>query len=186
MTAIRHRLRWLGPFLLLVCLLGCKQASREALPEGKVKALPIGTAECGVCGMVVREQPAPRGQMRHRDGKQVWFCSVGDMAQYLRAPSAHGKASHVWVEALPADADPRRPDVAPRPWYPAAELHHVLGIARPGIMGAPVMSYAAAAEARAVVARSGGEVLPWTELQARLVASAERPGGPTPTPIQQE
>lgn len=164
--------RWsvLAPTLLLLCVVGCKKTSAAAGAEVQAKALPIGTAECGVCGMVVREQPAPRGQLRHRDGRQVWFCSVGDMAQYLRAPSAHGKASHVWVEALPKDADPRRPDVTPRPWFPAAELHHVLGIARPGIMGAPVMSYAAAADAHAVVARAGGEVLPWTDLVARLVA----------------
>lgn len=179
-------------FALLLALAtgACKESGGGAAAEGPAAAQAIGVAECAACGMVVREQPAPRGQLLHRDGKRVWFCSVGDLAQYLAAPSPHGKPRAVWVEALAADAAPRRPDVGVRPWHLAESLHHVLGIDRPGIMGAPVMSYEDAAAARAVVERAGGEILPWPELVKRLVAKGHKPddgaGGTHPTRDERE
>lgn len=136
-------------------------------------AQPIGEAECGACGMIVREQLSPRGQVVHHDGTHVWLCSIGDLVAYLGAPSPHGRVEQIWVEVLPADFDLAHGDTAERPWVPAASASYVLGVSRM-VMGTPVLSFASASEATAVAQRVNGRVATWDETTRALgTAGAE-------------
>ncbi len=133
--------------------------------------------------MVVREQPAPRAQLLHRDGTRAFFCSIGDLVQYLQAPSRHGKVTHTFVEALPADVDPETPDMKPHPWLPAVDAHYLLGAKRRGIMGPPVLCFATRADADAAKKRlttpAGGHAAlaahDWARLPAAVLEAAQRP-----------
>ena len=129
-------------------------------------AEPIGVHECAACGMVVREQPAPRAQVVHRDGTREYFCSLSDLLQYVKTPSSHGAIAQVFVELLDPAADPTQISPEARPWALAEGAHFVVGVARPGIMGATVLTYATAAEATAAAKKPGGKVKSWAELQA--------------------
>lgn len=157
---------WLGAALLLAS--ACTRTDPPSAPGGPAQPTEIGLSECGACGMVVSEQPAPRGQVMHRDGVRVFFCSVGDLAQYLRTPSPHGKAQAVWIERMAPDAPPLTIDTHPRPWARPAELSFVLGLPRPGVMGPAVMSYAEEADAIRVAGNHQARVLGWDALQAEI------------------
>ncbi len=98
--------------------------------------------------MVVREQPAPRAQLVHRDGTRAHFCSIGDLLQYLAAPSPHGNAQRVFVEVLSPTEDPEKPNLSPHAWQAAEAAFYVVGVKRPGVMGSPVLSYESEAAAR--------------------------------------
>ena len=111
--------------------------------------------------MVVREQPAPRGQVVHRDGTRRHFCSVDDLRQYVHAPSRHGKVVEVYLEALDPKASVAEHATHEHSWVSAEEAHLVRGVARQGIMGEPVLVYSTAAEAKEAAARAGGESATW-------------------------
>jgi len=115
--------------------------------------IAIADQEDPVCGMLVRNQSAPRGQVRHRDGTSLAFCSLGDMLVHLEAPNRHGETTDVFVEVLRADEDPAESHTGEHPWLSADEAFYVVGVERRAIMGPPILSYADA-ETAAEVARN--------------------------------
>ena len=124
------------------------------------QTVALSDQEDAVCGMLVRMQSAPRGQVVHRDGSRFFFCSLGDMLIHLGAPSPHGRVEAVFVEVMDPAEDPKLSHTGEHPWMPAADVVFVVGIDRPGIMGAPVLVYANQAEAdRAMHGRTGTQRL---------------------------
>lgn len=148
---------------------GCAGAGAEVVVDRTPHA--IDDHECASCGMIVREQPSPRGQAVHRDGERVFFCSLADLVAYQAAPSPHGRLVATWVEALPVELDPAAHDARPQPWIEASEATFVLGVERT-VMGTPALTYASEADARAVAERVGGRALPWTDAQVALERGA--------------
>ncbi len=124
------------------------------------------TAECAVCGMTVRDQPSPRGQLMHRDGAHKHFCSLGDLRAYLQTPSSLGEPVGVWVEDLGPGYDMLAFDTTFRPWTPASGATYVVGVARPRIMGLPVLSFADPAHATDHVTDGGAHATSWTALES--------------------
>lgn len=164
---------WIVIGLLLAVLPAC-HTDRGDDGGGAASAAPaaIGGAECAACGMVVREQPAPRGQLVFRDGTRAFACSVGDLVQVLAAPSPHGSVEHTWVESLPAGVAPGAITAsAPTKWIDATRGFYVLGVDRPGVMGKPVLVYAARADAARVAQRTGGHVVEWGALRGEIMGS---------------
>jgi len=128
--------------------------------------IPIGDQEDPVCGMLVRNQSAPRGQVRHRDGTNLTFCSLGDLLVHLGAPSRHGDIESVLVEVLLPEEDPMESHTGEHPWVPAAEAFYVVGVPRRSIMGPPVLSYADEASAAEVAgSHPGAQRLDFVGLQ---------------------
>jgi len=124
--------------------------------------------DCAACGMIVREQTSPRGQVVHRDGARVYFCAIADMLAYLAAPSPHGEPAAIHVEALDPDvADPLALDTAKRPWVRAESASYVTGITRARVMGEPVLVYARRADADRIATRLGAQVKDWAALKRR-------------------
>jgi nitrous oxide reductase accessory protein NosL len=157
-------------FLLFVALAlpACKESAQRAGAAAAASAAPIGIAECAACKMVVREQPAPRGQVVHRDGHRVHLCSIADLVHYVAAPSPHGAPSGVFVEALEDGFDPKSTDTKERPWVPAESAAYVVGVPRQHIMGPPVLAYSDRLRAETAAARHGGKVTLWKDLPAKV------------------
>ena len=160
---------------LSALIAGCERGAGEQATTAAASAAPIGPAECAACGMVVREQPAPRVQVLHRDGTRRYFCSVGDAVRYLESPSPHGEALSTFVEVLSPNADPQRTDPAELEWVKAESASFVSGVERPRIMGPPVLAYRSAGEARRVAQAHAGKVVSWEELRRTLFAAAGPP-----------
>lgn len=141
--------------LTALALLACAAAEDGDAP-GSHQAVALAHQEDEVCGMLVREQPAPRGQVVHRDGSRFFFCSLGDMLVHLGAPSSHGRAEASFVEVLEPGEDPLQVRTGPQPWVSADDAIYVVGIERPGIMGEPVLAYADRSEAERVAEQHPG------------------------------
>lgn len=140
---------------------GCRNRTERAAAPAAVSAAEFGHAECAACGMIVREQPAPRGQVVHRDGTRKFFCSVGDMETYIDVPSPHGAVTHRFVEVQASGADPSVLAIEPHPWQPASDGHYVVGVTRPRVMGEPVLSFGHRTDAEAAARTYGGSVADW-------------------------
>jgi len=117
-----------------------------------------------VCGMLIREQSAPRAQVVHRDGERAFVCSIGDLLAYLAAPSPHGAPARVLVEVMHPRQNPAEAHTDAHPWIPAEDGVYVVGIQREQIMGAPVLIYRDRAAASQVVAGTSAKILSWAEL----------------------
>lgn len=150
--------------------LGCSKKDAEAAASAAPAAESIGTSECGACGMVVREQPAPRAQVVYASGERAFFCSIGDLVHYLETPSPEGTPTEVYVEALTPYEDPKQPSTSEHRWIPAGSAHYVLDVEREGVMGKPALVYTSRDEAATAAARHGGRGLDYTELRRELTA----------------
>ena len=152
----------LGSVLIpLMCslLLACSAPDDEDGSRGHEPQELVGQ-ECAVCGMTAALQSAPRAQVIHRDGTELFFCSIGDLLVHRFAPSPHGKVVAIFVESMEASEEPGLPHVEPHPWITAGEATFVVGIERPGIMGKPVLVYRDGAEANSIVrAHPGSQTL---------------------------
>ncbi len=149
---------------LLLWGAACSKIGETSAQSSQSKPEAIGPHECGACGMVVREQPAPRAQVVHRDGERVFLCSIADAVQYLSVPSPHGKVTEILVETLEASADPRSVSSQLRPWARPKEAGFVTGIDRPKVMGNPVLVYESPEVAQKVARRAGGTLTTWQAL----------------------
>jgi copper chaperone NosL len=176
MQSLRHRPDLLertaaaNGAVLVVLALACLSACGESTPapDGAGDRMPeISSQECAVCGMLVRDQPAPRGVARHRDGTEAFACSVGDLLVYLGAPSPHGRASEVLVEIMEPGVDPALRETHAHAWVSADAAWYVLGVERGGIMGPPVLAYAEHADADAAArGHEEARVVDFAELEA--------------------
>jgi copper chaperone NosL len=155
--------RWLALPALLV-FLGCGGGASNEAAAPLVAMEPAG-AECAVCGMVVREQPSPRGQVVHRDGEHAFLCSLGDLRAYVQAPGPRGEPVATFVEALPAGHDLSKTDTAAQPWTAAADAHYLVGFDRPGVMGLPIGSFSSEEGAALAASALSGRQATWNALR---------------------
>ncbi len=149
------RCRCVAVVIVALSLLSCGPAD-DSDTERAHGPVALRDQEDDVCGMLVREQSAPRSQITHSDGSRFFFCSIGDMLVHLGAPSPHGRAKAIFVEVMEPQEDPRQPHTGIHPWVPAEDVVYVVGIERPGIMGEPVLTYATRSDAERVIARHAG------------------------------
>ena len=145
-------------FLMLAC------GSGSAVDPVALEAEPIALAECGVCGMVVGEQPSPRAQVVYRDGTHLHTCSIEEARALAQHPGPRGRAAAVWVESLPADFDWTQTSTETLPWVDAKAASYVFGAERTRVMGVPVLSYADPDVASKVAHKLGTKPVSWTEM----------------------
>lgn len=151
-------------------VVGCSgetgDVAEKAAPEDP------GPAPCALCAMVVREQPASRGQVLHRDGERAFLCSVSELPHYASAPSPHGKPRAVWVEALRPEDGPATRSTEAHSWVLVGSAHFVVGGPPRPVMGESVLVYATREAAEDVAAECGGRVLDWPALEQHLRGAA--------------
>lgn len=158
-TAVGQLRRCISLMFILLAASGCDPSSVDTSAQ-VYQSVALDDQEDEVCGMLVREQSAPRGQVVHRDGTRFFFCSLGDMLVHLRAPSPHGRTDAVFVEVMTSEEDPAQSHTEDHPWVPAADAIYVVGIERQRIMGKPVLAYANRREAElAMRGHEGAQIL---------------------------
>ncbi len=151
--------------LSILALAACQPKPTSSDAGKEITAVNADTETCSACGMVVREQPSPRGQVVHRDGSREFFCSIDDLVQYLDVPSPRGKPVKVFTEIMSDDHDIEDLSVAWRPWGEAADIFFVTGIDRGGVMGAPAMTYRTQTAAEKAAKELGGMVVGLEQLR---------------------
>jgi copper chaperone NosL len=135
--------------------------------EGKVKPNPsvfskkLENEECALCGMLVKEQPAPRGQVVHRDGHRSYLCSVGDLAAYIQMPSPHGSVQQAYVEASSSPTNLTSDHFQEWDWLPVEKAHYVANVPRRRVMGKPMLSFESDKMAKEAARLHRGLVLDW-------------------------
>ena len=152
--------------LIALALASCKNSQGERAENSVAKDFDVH--ECAACGMIVREQPAPRAQLVHKDGTRHFFCSVSDMATYLTAPSPHGPVTKTWVETMDTVASPLEFDTAKLSWINAADASYVVGIDKKRVMGTPVLVYSSNGKAQQMTKQHGGKAASWADLRSTL------------------
>ena len=103
--------------------------------------IAISDQEGAVCGMLVREQSAPRSQVVHRDGERSFLCSIGDLLAYLDAPSPHGAPARVLVEVMQPTQDPAESHTGATHGSSRRRASTWSASNATRIMGAPVLVY---------------------------------------------
>ncbi len=158
------------PMLALALLLAACQPEENssATDAESATASDPKTETCAACGMVMREQPAPRGQVVHRDGTRAFLCSIDDLVQYLDIPSPAGKPTRIYAEVMPDGHDSKDMNQAWQPWFDVADLFFVTGIERGAVMGDPVMTYRARAAAEKAAEKWGGSLVTFEQLRAAI------------------
>jgi len=91
----------------------------------------------------------------------VWAGPVGEEPERLAYSATVVVRPQARVRTSPVRLPPY-----PAGFEPADQAHYVVGVARPGIMGEPVLAYSKVEEATAMAKKHGGQVKSWAELQA--------------------
>ncbi len=123
------------------------------------------TETCAACGMVVREQPAPRGQVIHRDGTHSFLCSIGDLVHFLAVPSPSGKPLMVYTEVMPDDFEANIRSTSWQPWGKASELFFVTDIELTAVMGKPALTFRTREAAEKSSKKLTGKVVIFNQLR---------------------
>lgn len=140
--------------LLLVALLaGCGQASLQALE-------PAADTACALDGMVLRDYPGAKAQIRYADGKTDYFCDVVELLRSVLAPEQARGASAPYVQDM-GKADWQHPHGQ---WIAARTAVYVVGSRAVGSMGPTAVPFAQRADAEAFARREGGRVLAFADL----------------------
>ncbi|MBT8037207.1 MAG: nitrous oxide reductase accessory protein NosL [Verrucomicrobiae bacterium] len=150
--------------LAMVALVACNREKLESTQEAAVVANNVETETCSACGMVVREQPAPRGQVVFRDGSREFLCAIDDLVRFLEVPSPKGKPVKIFAEVMADGHDIADMDASTKPWLEADKVFFVTGIERGGVMGAPALTYQTKEAAQKAAEKFNGKVVTFKQL----------------------
>ncbi|AXA92200.1 nitrous oxide reductase accessory protein NosL [Massilia sp. YMA4] len=153
MNKITSTPRW-RRLLLAALLAGCGQAASLQALE------PAADSACALDGMVLRDYPGAKAQIRYGDGKTDYFCDVVELLRTLLAPEQARGAAVPFVQDM-GKADWRRPQGH---WIAARAAVYVVGSRAVGSMGPTVVPFAQRADAEAFAGREGGRVLAFADL----------------------
>ena len=161
------------PFLAMLALLAaCDEPTATARPE---PAELTADATGYFCLMAIDEHPGPKAQA-FVEGREdpVWFPSVRDMLTFRLLPGETAEVVAIYVsDTGTGDA---RSLPAPGAWVDADAAFYVIGSASSGGMGeAEAVPFAREADARAFVARHGGEMRGLDGIDAQWVLGEEEP-----------
>jgi copper chaperone NosL len=150
--------------LCLLILAACNQENTPSAQADSVVAKNVETETCSACGMVVREQPAPRGQVVYRDGSREFLCAIDDLVRFLEVPSPKGKPVKIFAEVMADGHNVTDMDASAKPWVEVDKLFFVTSIERGGVMGAPALTYQTEDAAKIAAAKYNGKVVTFQQL----------------------
>jgi copper chaperone NosL len=151
-------------------LVGCGPA-----PQTTVAHVPEPIApgeECHVCGMIIAGFPGPKAEAYVRGvDHPLKFCSTRDLFAFLLQPETPAIVQQVFVHDMGATDWDHPGDThftdARTAWY-------VVDQPRPGAMGPTLASFRNRAQADAFVARYGGRVLRYDQIDLGVMESLTR------------
>ncbi|MCF6311202.1 MAG: nitrous oxide reductase accessory protein NosL [Verrucomicrobiales bacterium] len=156
--------------LIMCCVLAsgaCRKEQSARQNHTMAVALDADTETCAACGMVVREQPSPRGQVVYHDGTREFLCSIGDLLHFLAVPSPSGKPLAIYAEVMPDDHEADNRSTTWQVWGEAGELFFVTDIERAAVMGKPVLTFHTRKAAEKAANKLAGKVVNFDELRTK-------------------
>ncbi|MYN10166.1 nitrous oxide reductase accessory protein NosL [Pseudoduganella aquatica] len=161
-TRRKLRLRWSG-WAATLLLAACGQAVT------KLAALePDSNAACALDGMVLKDFPSSKAQIRYEDGKTDYFCDVMELFSMVLMPDQRRPVAGLYVQDM-ARAVWDRPMGH---WIPAQHAWYVAGSRRAGSMGPTIVPFGTAETARAFAAAEGGRVLRFDQVDSSQLRMA--------------
>lgn len=146
-------------WLAAAVLAGCGQAASLQAAD------PAADTACALDGMVLRDFPGAKAQIRYTDGKTDYFCDVVELLRTLLAPEQARGNSAQYVQDM-GKADWNHPQGH---WIAAREAVYVVGSRAVGSMGPTVVPFAQLSDAHAFVAREGGKVVRFTDITLAML-----------------
>jgi copper chaperone NosL len=150
-------------FAALLLLAACGDAARS-LAAGE----PGDDAVCALDGMSIKDYPGPKAQIVFKDGHIDYFCTLAEL--FESAGSQHPAAASYVQDMGQADWDKPRGH-----WIAATTAFYVIDSRAQGAMGPTIGTFARRQDAQAFVAREGGRVLDFTQVQQDLRALSVKP-----------
>lgn len=155
------RLRWTALAALVLAACTHTAANLPAID-------PSDEAACALDGMLLRDFPGPKAQIRFVDGKTDYFCDVTELLSEMLAPEQHRATSAFYVQDM-GKADWQQPRGH---WISARDALYVIGSKAQGSMGPTIASFSQQAAADAFVQQQGGKVLRFEQITLNMLNSA--------------
>ncbi|MOA14589.1 NosL [compost metagenome] len=121
--------------------------------------------ECHVCGMVIGDFAGPKGEAV-APGSVRKFCSTAELLGWWLQPENQHDGARLYVHDM-ARSDWNHPD--DRHLIDATSAYYVVGVQRPGAMGATLASFAERADADRMANAEGGRVLRFSEIDQSVL-----------------
>lgn len=151
----------------LLALAGC---SPTAVPTAPAE-IADDTA-CALDGMLLRDYPGPKAQIRYAEGSPEFFCDTVEMFAMILNPAQARRIVSVYTQDM-ARADWNDPRDH---WIDARTAIYVQGSDLDGSMGPTLASFARLEDAQAFAQQHGGKVLKFEEITPEM---ADLRGGAT-------
>ncbi|MDH0288700.1 nitrous oxide reductase accessory protein NosL [Pseudomonas sp. GD04087] len=149
--------------LLSLLLGGCDDAAQQNADLGPV---PFKEGEeCHVCGMVISDFAGPKGEAV-APGAVHKFCSTAELLGWWLQPENQHSGARLYVHDM-ARSDWNHPD--DRHLIDATSAFYVVGVKRPGAMGATLASFSERADAERMANAEGGRVLGFSEIDQNVL-----------------
>lgn len=159
----KHTRHYLGAALLGLLLVGCGD---EQQATASLDPVPFQKGEeCHVCGMAIGAFPGPKGEAVAPTGVRK-FCSTSELLGWWLQPENQQQGARLYVHDM-GRSDWNHPD--DRHLIDATQAYYVVGIKRPGAMGATLASFADQAAAEQLATEEGGRVLRFSEIDQNVL-----------------
>lgn len=153
---------------LLLLLAACSDGPERAVAQNPVPIEPGD--ECHLCGMIIDEQPGPKGELYVRgDTAARKFCSVAEMFTFLLQPEHRERIGAAYVHDVAAGSWAAPNDDA---FVPAREAWYVLGHHQASSMGHALASFRQRTDAEAFVEAHGGRLLSFEQIDLTMLTAA--------------
>lgn len=163
MLLSRHLRLGLLAGLFSLFLAGCDNAAEET---ANLAPVPFQKGdECHVCGMLIEDFPGPKGEAV-APGAVHKFCSTAELLGWWLQPENQHSGARLYVHDM-ARSDWNHPD--DRHLVDATSAYYVVGVKRPGGMGATLASFAQRADADRMASAEGGRVLSFGEIDQNVL-----------------
>lgn len=126
---------------------------------------PAADQACELDGMLLRDYPGPKGQIRFADGRTEFYCDTIELLAVTLAGEQVRKVGGVFVQDM-AQSTWEAPTGH---WIDAHHAFYVQGSSRTGSMGPTLASFADRASAEGFARQYGGQVLAFTEITLDMV-----------------
>lgn len=127
--------------------------------------IEVGTS-CVLDGMLLNEYPGPKAQVHYAGiARPDWFCDTVEMFNLYLNPEQVRPITGMFVQ----DMGKTPWDKPEGNWIDARSAFYVHGSKRLGSMGPTLASFSAEADAQAFAKEWGGEVLPFSSVDADMV-----------------
>lgn len=149
--------------ILALLLGGCDDAARQ---NANLAPVPFQNGEeCHVCGMIISDFAGPKGEAV-APGAVRKFCSTAELLGWWLQPENQHSGARLYVHDM-ARSDWNHPD--DRHLIDATSAFYVVGVKRPGAMGATLASFADRADADRMATAEGGRVLRFSEIDQSVL-----------------